>query len=290
MNERKPLEFYLRRTGQTKRPLTDTYAFLLRARWPVVIGLAALVFLAMNVGFALLYELGPGSVANSDGSFSDSFFFSVQTFAAIGYGFMSADGVWGNSVVVLEAFSSLLCIAVLTGIVFGKFARPHARVLFSEVAVVERRDGVPTLSFRVANERGNDVVEASIRVSALKTIINDEGSRLRRFYDLELERKSTPVFLLSWQVFHKIDETSPLFGMTPEQMRDEDVRLTIALTGLDGTFAQTIHARHMYWAEDLRFGHRFVDVMRDLEGGVVEMDFAKFHLTAPQDEARSAAG
>ena len=282
MKERKPLEHYLTRVGQRRRPFTDSYAFLLRARWPVVVGLAAAIFVGANAGFGALYWLTPGSVANCDGSFLESFFFSVQTFAAIGYGFMYAQGFWGNLICTFEAFASLFFIAVLTGIVFAKFARPHSRVLFSTPLVIETRDGVPTLTFRVANERGNDVVEASIRVSVLKTVRTFEGRTLRRFFDLELDRRSTPVFLLSWQVFHSIDESSPLYGMSREDMTEDDMRFTVALTGLDGTFSQTIHARHMYWAEDIEWGHRFVDVIENLEGGVVRMHFERFHDIEPE--------
>lgn len=282
-SRRKLLDTYLQRVGQKRRgPFTDLYAFLLRARWSTVIGLAAGFYLAVNALFAALFFAVPGSVANADGGYVDAFFFSVQTFASIGYGFMYSQGTWGNAVVVAEAFVSLLSLALLTGIVFAKFARPKARVLFSEPILIETRDGVPTLTFRVANERGNDVVEAAVRVSALKTVHTREGSRMRRFYDLELQRAASPFFVLSWQVFHPIDEDSPLHGMSREDMIAEDVRFAVSFTGLDGTFAQTIHARHLYWAEDLRVGHRFVDVMENLEGGVTRMDFRKFHLTEPE--------
>jgi inward rectifier potassium channel len=277
--ERKPLEAYLKRVGHRPHPFTDSYAYLLRARWPVVVGLAFGSYVTVNLLFALAYWAVPGSVANTDGSYVDAFFFSVQTFAAIGYGFMYSQGAWGNAVVVVEAFASLFTIALLTGIVFAKFSRPSARVLFSRNALVETRDGVPTLTFRVANQRGNDVVEASIRVSALRTEHSKEGKRLRRFHDLALQRESTPVFLLSWQVFHSITEDSPLHGLTREDLIRDDVRITVALTGLDGTFSQTIHARHIYWGEQILFGHRFVDVMENFDDGTVVMHFERFHDT-----------
>ncbi|MCB9594886.1 MAG: hypothetical protein H6719_19345 [Sandaracinaceae bacterium] len=143
---RRDLQTAIRRVGQRPRFFTDIYAFLLRTRWPIVVGLAAAAFLVVNAMFALLYWLVPGSIENCDGSFEQAFFFSVQTFGAIGYGFMYSHGTWGNSVVVLESFVSLLFIAVLTGIVFAKFSRPHARVLFSENALIETRDGKRTLT------------------------------------------------------------------------------------------------------------------------------------------------
>ncbi|MGE0789970.1 MAG: ion channel [Sandaracinaceae bacterium] len=281
-SKRRPLEQYLLRTGHRTRPFTDMYAFLLRARWVTVIALAAGTFIVVNALFALVYWLVPGSVANSDGTYLGAFFFSVQTFASIGYGFMYSNGVAGNTIAVVEAFCSLLCMALLTGIVFAKFARPHSRILFSEPILIEHRDGVPTLTFRVVNERGNDVVEASMRVAVLMTVHTKEGATLRRFFDLALERNTTPLFLMSWQLFHKIDESSPIYGMSLADFEADDVRFTVSMTGLDGTFAQTIHARHMYWHDDVRLGHRFVDVIENLGGGVVRMDFKKFHDSVPE--------
>lgn len=272
----------IRRVGQRSRHLTDLYAFLLRARWPVVIGLAAMTFLVFNATFATIYWLVPGSIANWSGDWPNAFFFSVQSFASIGYGYMYSQGTFGNCVVVVESFTSLCFIAVLTGIVFAKFARPKARVLFSDKALIETRDGKPTLTFRVANERGNDVVEASLRVSLLKTEVSAEGKRMRRFYDLALSRQSSPLFILTWQVFHVIDERSPLYGMGRQARIEDDVRIAISFTGLDGTFNQTIHDRHMYFAEDILDRHRFVDVLETHPGGTITMDFRKFHQIEPE--------
>ncbi len=272
----------LRRVGQPSAPFRDLYAFVLRARWPVVVGLAAVAFLSVNAMFAFLYWLVPGSIANAEPSFLEAFYFSVQTFGAIGYGFMYSEGLFGNSLVVVESFVSLLFIAVLTGIVFGKFARPHARVLFSDNALIEQRDGIRTLTFRVANERGNDVVEASIRVSVLVTETSAEGKLMRRFHDLELARNSSPLFVLTWQVFHPITESSPLYGRSVEELVEGDARLIVTLTGFDGTFSQTIHARHMYWADEIFDGHKFVDVIELNPDRSVTMDYRKFHLHEPE--------
>lgn len=278
------LENYVERVGVKTRPLRDLYAFFLRSSWLKLFLVAAFLFLLFNALFAALYVAVPGSIANAEaGSFSDAFFFSVETFGAIGYGYMYSRSAYGHTVVTLEAFCSLFVIALFTGLAYSKFARPHARVLFSEPICIEQRNGVPTLTFRIANERGNDIVEAAIQVSALRTFYTQEGSRLRRFMKLELERASSPVFILSWQVFHPIDEQSPLYGLTTRQLIDEDVRIFVAVTGLDGTFAQTIHARHIYWPEVIRVGHRFSDVIEDLGNGRVRMDYRKFHDTQAQD-------
>ncbi len=288
------LDAFVRRVGARSPVLTDLYAFLLRARWSTVVGLAAVVYLGLNALFALLYWVVPGSVGSSDGSYLDAFFFSVQTFASIGYGVLHPVGRWANAIVVVEAFASVFCIATLTGIVFAKFSRPHARVLFSDSILIETRDGVPTLTFRVANERGNDVVEASVRISILKTQVSAEGVRMRRFLDLKLERDTTPVFFLTWQIFHRITEDSPIHGLHRDDLLAGDVRFIVSLTGIDGTFAQTIHARHVYWADEVLEGYRFVDVIDNLPGGISQMDFRRFHQVVPEKldagrRARSAS-
>ncbi|MCC6875000.1 MAG: hypothetical protein IT378_11900 [Sandaracinaceae bacterium] len=277
-----PLEAFIKRVGQRSRPFTDLYAFLLRTSWTRLVLLAAALYVLTNAIFATLFWIVPGSIASSDGSWEEAFYFSVQTLGTIGYGYMHAQGRWGNLVVTAEAFVSIFVTATLTGIVFSKFARPHSRVLFSKPILIETRNGKPTLTFRVANERGNDVVEAAVRVCALMGTKSEEGKSLRRFFDLELERASSPVFLLSWQVLHVIDESSPLHGLTATDLMAGDVRFVVSLTGFDGTFMQTIHARHVYWPSDVLFGHRFVDVIENLPGGVAQMDYRKFHETVAE--------
>lgn len=277
----KRVEDFFERVGQPRTPFRDLYVFVLRARWPTVFGLAALAYLVLNAFFALLYWLEPGGLTNADGTYADAFFFSVTTSATIGYGAVSPGSVWTNSVMTVESFLSVILTAMLTGIMFSKFARPHSRVLFSKPLLIERRNGVPTLTFRVANERGNDVVEASMRVSVLKTLQTSDGKRMRRFFDLELERASSPIFVLSWQAFHPIDEKSPLYGLSRQKMIEDDVRFLVAMTAFDGTFAQTIHARYAYWAEDVIVGHKFVDVIETLPGGIARLDFRKFHDIVP---------
>ncbi|MGF1468954.1 MAG: ion channel [Sandaracinaceae bacterium] len=285
--QRRDLGASIVRIGQKHAPLKDLYAYVLVMKWRWLLLAGFAFYLAINALFGALYYLVPGSIAHGDDSFAEAFFFSVETFCAIGYGYRYADGGWGHLVVTLQGFASILAIAFSTGLVFAKFSQPHSRILFSDRMVVERRNGVPTLSFRLANERHNDaVVEASIRVSALLTVRTKEGAELRRLHDLELERSQTPLFLLSWQVFHRIDEGSPLHGWTADDLWDDDVRFVVALVGLDSVFQQTVHARRVYFAEDVAFGHRFVDVLRRLDGGRVEMDYRRFHGVEPDPAAR----
>ena len=147
----------------------------------------AVTYLSLNLMFALLFlELGDCIEGARPGSLFDAFFFSVQTLATIGYGVMHPKGTCGHVLVSVEALCGLIGLALLTGIVFAKFSRPRAGVVFSEKAIIALHNGVPTLLFRVANERGSDIIEASMRLSALMDSVTAEGKALRRFYDGEL--------------------------------------------------------------------------------------------------------
>lgn len=266
------------RVGLERALSGDIYHYLMEAPWSRLLLLIASTYITVNTVFALLFLLGGDSIAGAQpGSFPDAFFFSVQTLSTVGYGVMSPKGVYGSALVTLEAFVGLLGMAMASGLMFSKFARPTSRVIFSKHMVITPRDGVPCLLLRVANGRGNDLVEASLRVSVLKEEKTAEGETLRRFHDLVLLRSQTPLFTLSWLAIHRIDATSPLFGETADSLARGQMRFVVTLTGIDGTFAQTIHARHMYFADDIVWGARFADVMTTLPDGRLQIDYARFH-------------
>ena len=246
----------------------DFYHTVMDAPWPFVILSIGVAYISANLLFALLYLAGGDCIANAvAGSFSDAFFFSVQTMATIGYGGMAPNTLYSHLLVTVEAIVGLFGVALATGIVFAKFARPTARVAWSEVSILTKRNGVPHLVFRVANARANQIVEASIRLSALMFDVTTEGERMRRYFDMKLVRSTNPVFAMTWTVMHPIDEQSPLYGMTLEDIKKGNVEVLAILTGLDSTFAQTIHARYAYAAEDIRENARFRDMVVEDEKG-----------------------
>jgi inward rectifier potassium channel len=270
------------RVGGKRGYRDDLYHFLLQARWSRVMGLIASTYLAINVVFAALYLAGDDCIAGAQrGSFRDAFFFSVQTFSTIGYGTMSPRTVFGSAIVTLEAFVGLVTVAMATGLMFAKFSRPTARILFSDKMVIGPRDGQPTLMLRVANERGNDVIEASFRVTVLKPEVTSEGERMRRLHDVKLTREDTPLFTLTFQGMHIIDESSPLHGVTHDDMLAGQMRFIVTVTGLDATFATTIHARHVYHADEIVEGARFADVLSNGPDGRLVLDYRKFHDIVP---------
>ena len=268
----------------------DFYHSWLDATWRNVFALAIVTYAFVNCVFALLYYQVGGIENARPGSFSDAFFFSVQTLATIGYGRMSPITLAAHLLVTVEAFCGITGVALFTGLLFAKFARPTARVLWSEVCVVAMQDGVPSLMLRVANARGNQVVEAQLRVGLMRSEITREGESVRRMHDLRLVRASSAVFALSWLAVHPIDEQSVLYGQTPEALRVMAAELYCSLTGLDETFNQTIHSRHSYNLDEIRWGERFVDLIGPTGDGRMAIDYTKFHQTRPAPLDRPTPG
>ena len=266
--------------GSRKPGISDLYFYLLRGSWFAVVGIVALIFLALNALFGTGFWL-VGGVANAS-TWLDDFFFSVQTLATIGYGAMYPLGRAAEVLMTIEALVGVLLTAVVTGLCFAKFARPTSRVIWSKICVVSDRDGIPTMMFRVANERMNHIVEATIRVAVLRTEFTKEGDRSRRVVDMDLIRDSTPSFILSWTVMHPITPASPLYGLTPETFAAAQPEIVLTLTGLDETLMQTIHARNSYMPTEVQWGSRFADILGSTAAdGRRIVDYTKFHDFVP---------
>lgn len=268
--------------GRKKRLLGDSYHKLLTISWPRLFLLIIGLYLGINCLFALAFYFDRDGVLNArSGSFEDAFFFSVQTLATIGYGYMAPKSAFAHVMVTIEAFAGVLMTALATGLMFAKFSRPTARVLFSEIAVIAPRDGVPTLMFRMANERANQIVEARLQVAIARTARTQEGEVMRRFFDLTLARQQNIIFALTWTAMHPIDEKSPLYGLTHEDLARDDAEIIVSLTGIDETMSQTVHARYSYLPHEVRWHHRFVDILGRTDQGRRFIDYGKFHHTDP---------
>jgi inward rectifier potassium channel len=266
--------------GQDYGRFTDIYHGVLTASWPLFFLELLAAFIVVNLFFAMLYLNDPHGIANAHpGSFADAFFFSVQTLGTLGYGVMAPRTLYTNLLVTVESFTGILTIALFTGIIFARFSRPQARVVFSNVAVVTPFDGVPTLMFRAANQRGNSILDAEIHVSLAGKYATSEGVEMRRFQELTLVRPRNPLFALSWTVMHALDETSPLFGLGLAEMIERDMELVVMLSGTDETINDRIYARHSYVAEEVLWDRRFVDVVSVTASGQRMVDLHRFHDT-----------
>lgn len=276
--------FNVVRKGISNSHWGDLYHLLLTLSWPKFLALIGLGYLVANSFFALAYLAGGDGIENAQpGNFPDAFFFSVQTMASIGYGAMFPKTAYANTLVTIEALLGLMGLAMATGLVFARFSLPKARVMFSRVAVITPYNHVPTLMFRVANERQNWILEAQVRVTLVRSEITAEGEAMRRFYDLQLLRSQTPLFALTWTVMHPIDENSPLYGMTPEQMIEDDMEVVVTLTGIDETVSQAIHSRHSFIAGEIFWNMRFVDILSKTQNGRRSIDYSRFHDILPLD-------
>lgn len=260
----------------------DLYHVLLKIKWWPFLGLITATYMGINIIFACLYLLTNDGIANAQkNSFLDAFFFSIHTLSTVGYGSMYPQNLAAQIIAAVEIFLGVLLMAILAGIMFARFSRPTARVMFSKVAVICPYYGIPTLMFRAANRRENQIIEAQVRVTLLKNEISPEGQQMRRFYDLNLTRERTPVFALSWLIMHPIDHQSPLSGLSLEELAEVDAELWISLTGLDETFSQTIHSRYAYNIEEIFWNHRLVDIFTIKDDGTRFLDLRKFHETQP---------
>jgi inward rectifier potassium channel len=273
--------------GQDSSRWTDFYHMVLTAPWSVFFLGFAILYIAINTIFALLFMIDPQGLLNArPGNFWDAFIFSVQTIGvqtigSIGHSPMVARSITVDVIVVIEAFIGILYLGTVTAILFARFSRPYARVLFSRVAIITPFDGVPTLMFRAANQRGNQVLDASITVTLARQSTSREGMVMRRFEELTLMRSRTALFALSWTIMHRIDETSPLRGLTLDDFRGGQMEILALLSGRDDTLADTIYARHSYQPEHIVWNHRFVDVLSVTSQGMRVVDLHKFHDTEP---------
>ncbi len=260
----------------------DIYHHTLTLPWGIYLVIGIVSYLALNFIFAALYMLDTAGIDRArPGSFADAFFFSIQTMATIGYGVLTPVGTYANLLVTAETMVSLVFITFITGITFARFSRPTARVMFTRIATVSSYNGVPTLSVRLANARRNQILEADVAITLLRNERTSEGLRMRRFYDLALARRHTPVFSLSFTAMHPIDAASPLHGATRASLEAEQAELLVTVTGIDETMSQTIHARTSYQADEIVFGRRFADMFGYTSTGRLAIDYAVFHETVP---------
>jgi inward rectifier potassium channel len=258
------------------RYFADIYHHLLTSSWPFLLLQIAAAFLLLNVLFGAGYYLD-GGVANArKGVFADVFFFSIETMATIGYGRMTPVTLVSHILMSFEALTGLIGFALVTGLMFAKFSRPSARVRFSRYAVISKRDGVPSLMFRIANVRASQIVEAQVHVLMARAEVTAEGEDVWRFHELELSRYRNGTFRHSWTVVHPVRPGSPLYGSSPQTLASAFAEIVVSMTGIDGAFMQTVYARHTYAARDIIWGARLSDVLiRQPQGGFV-FDYGRF--------------
>jgi inward rectifier potassium channel len=260
----------------------DLYYNSLTISWPRFFAFAALAFLTINTIYAGLYFLGHEPIANArPGSFRDLFYFSIETLATVGYGDMHPQTDYAHVLATIEIFTGLSFLAIMTGLVFTRFSRPRARVLFADHALITEHDGEKVWTVRIANERLNAITDATARLWMARTHETAASGTFRSFVELPLMRSESPLFALSWTLFHLIDEKSPLNGQSRADLEAMDASFVVTLRGHDESLAQNVSARRSYRLQNLRWEHRYEDILSADETGRVTIDYGQFHRSKP---------
>jgi inward rectifier potassium channel len=253
------------------------------ATWPAFIGGAALVFVVFNAVFASFYWIGDQPISNVPGAaYIDYLYFSIETLSTAGYGDMHPQTHYGHFIAAVELFTGIFSMSLMTGLIFARFSRPNARLLFADNPVISNHDGKPTLMIRLANERHNIIGNATAKLWLLRNVVNVEGASHRRFYELPLVRNEHPALALSWTLFHIIDENSPLYQQSAEDLDAMSVSLSVVVSGYDVVAAQTVHARRSYHHADILFGRNYADILGTQEDGRLRLDYGRFNETTEQ--------
>src|SRR5881296_1150226 len=257
----------------------DVYRWLIGLRWPQFAAFVASLYVGLNLVFAALYSLQQDSIAGSTGGhwFFDCFFFSVQTLATVGYGHMYPQSLYGHIVSTAEIMSGLFLLAVMTGLIFVRFSRPIARVLFSKSIVIAPLNGKPTLMVRIGNENQHSMVEAEFRIMFSRDEPLVEGGDFRYFYYLKLQFDRLTPFPAVLTLRHVIDEDSPLHGATPEVLETGRAFLVASVVGIDPVIPAAVQTQQDYTWRDIRFGERFVEIYTDNGDGKLTVDYGRLH-------------
>src|SRR5215472_8647595 len=268
----------------------DTYHFILTLTWSGFSGLIFGIYLLINVVFAALYMLDAHAVAEMPpGSFLHAFFFSVETLATFGYGHMYPDSIYGHMISMLEIMVGMFGLAVITGLIFVRFSRPTARIYFSKVAVIAPFDGVPNLMIRVANLRHHAMVEPEFRMVLLRSTITAEGDDVRRFRSLKLDFDHLITFPAVLTVRHRIDEESPLFGMTPQDFQQQDIRILASIVGIETVIVAPVQGFGDYNCDQIEWNRRFVEIYGQNDEGEWTVDYGRIDETEDVAPIRNLA-
>lgn len=275
-------ELELAKIGAARFDFSDPYHLALTVSWGWFLAAIGVLYGVINVIFATAYFLRPGCITNAHpGSLLDPFFFSIETFATVGYGEMYPADAYSHWVAGLEIMVGMAFTAIVTGLIFVRFSKPRAKILYAEQPAVSMHDGHPTLMIRFANGRMNVLSDATIRLSALVRSVSSEGHVFRRGVDLHLVNSRLAIFAMTVTAMHVIDENSPLFGLSPEQMIEDGVRLFLTVEVHDPALGVSVRDLQYYGAAQIAFGMRYADAISRDDQGRTLADLRRISLMEP---------
>jgi len=277
--------FNVHRQGTTWRDV-HPYLYLINMSWLGFFAVTFSAYVVVNTLFALVYyslppnQLQGGETSTALDHFLNGFFFSAHTLTTVGYGSISPRGIAANIVAAIEAMAGLMGFALATGLLFGRVARPSARIGYSRSMVVAPYQDGTSLQFRVVNRRSNNLMEMDAKM-VLMLVTGPPGNLQREYHALKLERNSVYFFALTWTIVHPIDEESPLYGKTPADLEKLQAEVMILVKGFDDTFSQTVHSRYSYRYDEVVWGARFAPAFQINQAGDMVLEVDKVGLLAP---------
>jgi len=277
-------------TGLARRRFSDVFHSCMSMSWPRLLACYGLFFLLVNISFASLFALDGGAViGRTQPGWWDLLFFSVEVFGTVSFGGFQPGSAYGHVLASAEILLGITSYAFMTGLTFARFTRPKAELVFARHPIITQHEGKLMLITRVANTRHNCLSDVSVKLWVMANEVVDGRQVGRRSHRARLVREDSPILILSWLVYHVLDENSPLHGLSPEQMEARDVSLAFVISGHDENFAQQVQAQHFYNHDDIRWHHAYEDTLQETSPGTVEVDFSKFHDTRPMNPLHERA-
>lgn len=275
----------LLKLGASRFDFHDPYYLAVSLSWPAFVVALLAGWLGINLFFAFLYVIGPGDIANArPGSFSDAFFFSIETLATVGYGVMAPATNYGHIVSAIEIVSGTAFTAIVTGLLFVRFSRPKAKIVYAQDAVITTHNGRRTLMVRFSNARVTLMTSATARLFVLLGEQTAEGVRFRRIHDLALMQAHLPLFVMPWTLMHPIDDASPLASLNAETIGTIDIRLFLTVEARDQALATTVHDLKYYDASHIRFGMRYANSVTLGDDGQAIADLSRISSLEPDSD------
>lgn len=275
--------FNVDRDGLSVVRSMSLYHWLITISWTKFILLTLVFYMSVNVVFGwAYYAAGPDALNGTESTtftehYWNCFFFSVETFATIGYGALNPRNPAANILMTVESFFGFVSVAMITGLLFARFARPNAKILYSDNAVVAPFKEGKALMVRIINQRSSQLIniEAQIIFSLMK---ERHGKRIRQYHSLPLDRQKVTFFPLHWTIVHEIDEKSPLHGMDEESLKDAETEMFVLISATDETYSQTVHSRSSYRFNEIVWNARFKDIfIPGANGKAIGVNMERIH-------------
>jgi len=287
---RNKLGFEFAKIGASRYDLSDPYHAALTVGWPTF-GVIVILFYSVTAAlFAGLYLARPDAIAGArPGALADAFFFSIETLATVGYGEMAPGSIYGHVISSIEIVTGVGFTAIMTGLIFVRFSRAKAKLVYADVLVITNHNGKLNLMVRVGNARMTMLTDVKAELHVLAREVTREGTGFRRIHDLPLARSSMPIFPFILTLMHEIDESSMLFGMDIDAMVAADLTFIVSLDARDPDLFATVHDMKTYVPADIRRGVRFVDTVSRHRDGHTIADLTRISMVEPDDQPRSPA-